>query len=142
MTIKFTAEEMRYIASFEGLTGARVRDCIINDFGGNVTFVVNKGDFGMAVGRGGDKVKRARRLIGRGIEVIEYSEDPVEFLKNALLPARVQSVKIVEKGEKKVALVSVELQDKGLAVGRGGKKIQIAKKLAERHHGISDVILI
>ncbi|MEM2890004.1 MAG: NusA-like transcription termination signal-binding factor [Candidatus Hadarchaeum sp.] len=142
MTIKFTAEEMRYIASFEGLTGARVRDCIINDFGGNVTFVVNKGDFGMAVGRGGDKVKRARRLIGKGIEVVEYSEDPVEFLKNALLPARVQSVKIVEKGEKKVALVSVELQDKGLAVGRGGKKIQIAKKLAERHHNISDVILI
>lgn len=142
MTIKFTAEEMRYIASFEGLTGARVRDCIINDFGGNVTFVVNKGDFGMAVGRGGDKVKRARRLIGKGIEVVEYSEDPVEFLKNALLPARVQSVKIVEKGEKKVALVSVELQDKGLAVGRGGKKIQIAKKLVERHHNISDVILI
>ncbi|MGC8816596.1 MAG: NusA-like transcription termination signal-binding factor [Candidatus Hadarchaeum sp.] len=142
MTIKFTAEEMRFIASFEGLTGARVRDCIINDFGGNVTFVVNKGDFGMAVGRGGDKVKRARRVIGRGIEVVEYSDDPVEFLKNVFLPARVQSIKIVEKGEKKVAMVNVELQDKGLAVGRGGKKIQIAKKLAERNHGISDVILI
>ncbi|MBC7218976.1 MAG: NusA-like transcription termination signal-binding factor [Hadesarchaea archaeon] len=142
MTIKFTAEEMRYIASFEGLTGARVRDCIISDFGGSVTFVVNKGDFGMAVGRGGDKVKRARRLMGRSIEVIEYSDDPLEFLKNTFLPARVQSIKIVEKGGKKVALVGVELQDKGLAVGRGGKKIQIAKKLAERHHGISDVILI
>jgi N utilization substance protein A len=141
MTIKFTAEEMRYIASFEGLTGARVRDCIINDFGGSVTFVVDKGEFGMAAGRGGDKVRRARRVIGRGIEIVEYSDDPVEFVKNALLPARVQSAKIVEKGGKKIAVVTVELQDKGLAVGRGGKKIQMAKKLAERHHGISDIIL-
>jgi len=109
MTIKFTAEEMRYIASFEGLTGARVRDCIINDFGGSVTFVVDKGEFGMAVGRGGDKVRRARRVIGRGIEIVEYSDDPVEFVKNALLPARVQSAKIVEKGGKKIAVVTVWL---------------------------------
>ncbi|MFH1821660.1 MAG: NusA-like transcription termination signal-binding factor [Methanobacteriota archaeon] len=141
MTIKFTAEEMRYIANFEGLTGARVRDCIINELGGSVTFVVNKGDFGMAIGHGGDKVKRAKRVIGKGIEVVEYSEDPIEFLKNTLSPARVQRVKIIEKEDKKVAIVTVDLQDKGLAVGRSGKKIQSAKKLVERHHGISDILL-
>lgn len=141
MTIKFTAEEMRYIANFEGLTGARVRDCIIDDLGGTITFVVNKGDFGMAVGRGGDKVKRAKRVIGKGIEVVEYSENPMEFVKNTLSPARVQSVKIIEKEGKKVAVVKVDLQDKGLAVGRSGKKIQSAKKLVERHHGISDITL-
>jgi len=141
MTIKFTAEEMRYIANFEGLTGARVRDCIINDLGESVTFVVNKGDFGMAIGHGGVKVKRAKRIIGRGIEVVEYSDDPIEFVKNALSPARVQSAKIVEKEGKKIAVVTVDLQDKGLAVGRGGKKIQSAKKLVERHHGISDIVL-
>ena len=140
MTIKFTAEEMRYIASFESLTGARVRDCIINDFG-TVTFVVNKGDFGMAIGHGGDKVKRAKHIIGKGIEVVEYSEDPVEFIKNTLSPARVQSVKIVEREGKKVAVVTVDIQDKGLAVGRNGKKIQGAKKLVERHHDISDILL-
>ncbi len=140
MTIKFTAEEMRYIASFESLTGARVRDCIINDFG-SVTFVVSKGDFGMAIGHGGDKVKRAKHVIGKGIEVVEYSEDPVEFIKNTLSPARVQSVKIVEREGKKVAVVGVDIQDKGLAVGRSGKKIQGAKKLVERHHGISDIVL-
>ena len=141
MTIKFTAEEMRYIANFEGLTGARVRDCIINELGGSVTFVVNKGDFGMAIGHGGDKVKRAKRVIGKGIEVVEYSEDPIEFLKNTLSPARVQRVKIIEKEDKKVAIVTGGLQDKGLAVGRSGKKIQSAKKLVERHHGISDILL-
>lgn len=141
MTIKFTADEMRYIASFEGLTGARIRDCVIDDAGGNITFVVNKGDFGLAIGRGGDKVKRAKRVIGKGIEIVEYSDDPIEFLKNTLSPARVKNVKITEKEGKKIAVVNVDLQDKGLAVGRHGKKIQNAKKLAGRHHGISDIVL-
>ena len=141
MKIKFTTDEIRYITIFEGLTGARVRDCVINDAEGSITFVVNKGDFGLAIGHGGDKVKRAKRVIGKGIEVVEYSDDPIEFLKNTLSPARVESVKITEKNGKKAAVVTVDLQDKGLAVGKHGKKIQNAKKLVERHHDIQDIVL-
>lgn len=141
MKIKFTADEMRYITIFEGLTGARVRDCIIDDAGAVVTLVVNKGDLGLAIGHEGEKVKRAKRMIGKGIEIVEYSDDPIEFLKNTFSPARVETVKITEKEGKKIAVVTVDLQDKGLAVGRHGKKIQNAKKLVERHHDINDIVL-
>lgn len=141
MTIRINADEMRYIALFESLTGARVRDCVIDSTGANVTFVVNKGDVGLAIGRDGAKVKRARRVIGKGIEVVEYSDDPVEFLKNTLLPAKVKTVGITERDGRKIAMISVELQDKGLAVGRGGKKILSAKKLVERLHGIQDIMI-
>ena len=40
MSIKFTANEIRYIALFENMTGAMVKDCIIDDENGKVTFVV------------------------------------------------------------------------------------------------------
>ena len=141
MSIKLGADEMRYIALFEGLTGARVHDCIIYENGDKLLFVVKDGDMGLAIGKGGNKIRRVKQVIGKGIEVVEYSTDPVEFVKNILMPARVRGVNIVERQGKKIALIDVEKQDRGIAVGRGGRKIQCAKKLALRHHGIQDISL-
>jgi len=139
MSIKLGADEMRYIALFEGLTGAKVHDCIIHENGAKLTFVVKAGDIGLAIGKGGNKIRRVNQVIGKSIEIVEHSTDPVEFVKNVLAPARVRGVNIVEREGKKIALIDVEKQDRGIAVGRGGKKIQCAKKLVLRHHGIQNI---
>ena len=141
MGVKLSADEMRYIALFESLTGARVCDCLVREGGNKLTFVVKEGDIGLAIGKRGGKIQRARRVIGKSIEVVEHSDDPVEFIKKALAPAKVKEVNIVEREGKKVALVDVEASDKGLAVGRRGQNIQRVRTLALRHHGIHDVSL-
>lgn len=141
MTIKLTSDEIRYIAFFEKLTGASVRDCVIDESGNFITFVVKKGEIGLAIGKGGSNVRRARQMIGKGIEIVEYSEEPTEFIKNMFTPARVKSISITERDGKRIAAVTVEVQDKGIAVGKKGKKIQNAKKLAQRHHDIHDISL-
>jgi N utilization substance protein A len=142
MGIKLGSDEMRYIALFESLTGASVLDCVIFEKEGKLVFVVKEGDMGLAIGKGGSKVQRAKQIMGKSIEVVEYSDDPVRFIKNALSPAKVMGVNIVEREGKKFAHVEVEDKDKGLAVGRGGRNIQRAKVLALRHHGIEDIFLI
>lgn len=139
MEIKLSADEMRYIALFESVTGARVRDCVIDEEGGRLIFVVNQGELGLAVGKGGCRIREVRRLVGKGVEAVEYSDDPAEFVKNAMTPARIKEVQVIERGGQKVALVSVEESDKGLAIGKGGKRLKRAKMLALRHHGIQDV---
>ncbi|KUO42459.1 MAG: transcription elongation factor NusA [Hadesarchaea archaeon YNP_N21] len=141
MSIKFGADEMRCIALFESLTGATVKDCILGD-DGRVIFVVRQGDLGLAIGKGGSRIRHAKKAIGRSIEVVEYSDDPATFLKNLLAPAKVRGVNIVTQGGKKIAVVDVEEQDRGLAVGRKGKNIHRAKILMLRHHGIHDVTLM
>lgn len=141
MTVKLTSEELNYIALFEGVTGARVKDCTIEEDGSLVTFVVNEGDIGMAIGKSGSNVKRVRNMIGRGVGVVEYSEDPVKFLKNALAPAKVKSVKISEQEGKRVATVVVDIADRGLVLGRKRRKLSNAKKLAQRHHQIHDILV-
>ncbi|MDI6642698.1 MAG: NusA-like transcription termination signal-binding factor [Candidatus Hodarchaeaceae archaeon] len=141
MTIKFTSDEMRYITFFEGLTGARIHDCVINEDSNMITFVVKKGDIGLAIGKGGSKIKKAKQMMGKSIEVVEYSDNPIEFLKNTLSPARVKTINIIEQEGRRIAMVTVEMQDKGVAVGRKGRKIQNAKKLAQRHYDIHDISL-
>ena len=142
MGVKLGVDEMRYIAFFESLTGARVVDCLVHEGGNKLTFVVRDGDIGLAIGKGGAKIQKARRMIGKSIEVVQHSDDPIEFIKNSFAPAKVKEVNIVDREDKKVALVEVDISDKGLAVGRGGQNIQRARTLALRHHGIHDISLM
>ncbi|WP_457549493.1 NusA-like transcription termination signal-binding factor [Archaeoglobus sp.] len=138
MGVKLSEESIRYLTLFESLTGASVKDCIVQD--DKVIFVVKKGDMGLAIGKGGINVERAREIIGKKIELIEHSDEPEEFIANIFKPIKV-SVKIVEKSNKRIAIVSVNPQYKGLVIGKGGKNINKAKELAKRHHDIDDVIV-
>lgn len=141
MNVKLSTEEMRYIAAFESLTGASACDCLVDSDENKLTFVVKSGDIGRAIGKGGSNIQRVRQAIGKNVEVIEHSDDPVEFLKNVFAPAKIESINLVVQEGKKIALVAVEKPSKGRAVGRRGRNIRRAKALAARHHGISDVSL-
>lgn len=139
--IKLTAEEMRYITFFEGLTGARLHDCVISDDGRSIIFIVRKGDLGLAIGKNGSRVRKARNVIGKSIYLIEYTEDMNEFFRNLLRPANVQGVSVVDQEGKKIARISVERHEKGMAIGSRGRKIQLLKKLAQRYFGLADVVI-
>ena len=138
MSIKFSANEIRFIALFENMTGAMVKDCIIDDENSKVTFVVKNGNMGLAIGKGGNTVSK----VGRGVEIIELSDDSDEFIRNLLSPAELESVKITKnkKGEK-IAIVTTDNTNKRIAIGKSGINIERAKLLADRQHEISNIIL-
>jgi len=138
MGVKLSAESIRYLTLFENLTGASVKDCLVYD--DKVVFVVRRGDMGVAIGKGGINVERAKELIGKRIEIIEHSDDPIEFIANIFKPIKV-NVRLMDKGGVKIAQVSVSPDLKGIVIGKGGKNINKAKELAKRHHDIEDVIV-
>jgi N utilization substance protein A len=137
--IRLSTECVRYIALFESLTHAAIKDCIIDD--GRVIYVVNTGDMGAAIGKRGDNINRVKKSVDKHIELIEYADEPVTFIKNAFGTVSVKSVNISEKGGKKVAYVDVPASEKGLAIGRNGSNIDKVKMVVSRHHDIDDVIL-
>ena len=81
---------MRYIALFESISGASVKDCIIDEIEQRAIFIVNQGQVGVAIGKGGRNIHTLERMTGKKHEIIEFSEDPVTFMKNALKPAAVR----------------------------------------------------
>lgn len=138
MALKFSNDEIKYLALFESLTGASVKDCLVYE--DRVIFVVKKGDMGLAIGKGGANVEKMREIIGKKIEVIEHSDDPAEFVANIFKPINVK-VKIIEKDGKNIAQVIVNPNMKGIVIGKGGKNINKARELARRHHNIEEVIV-
>jgi N utilization substance protein A len=131
---------MRYIALFESITGTSVRDCIIDDELNRIIFVVKEGDIGAAIGKGGKNIRLLERMTGKKHEIIEHSDNPVQFIKNALKPARVKEVRITERPNGKViAVVSVNPRDKGVAIGKNGRNAERIRFLAKRYFQIQNV---
>ncbi|MBU2559300.1 NusA-like transcription termination signal-binding factor [archaeon] len=138
MDSKLTVDEMWYVTTFEDTTGASVKDCIKNS--DEIIFVVKKGDMGLAIGKNGANINRAREKLGKKIEVIEHSDDPVEFVKRLFHSLRVEDGQMAGENDK-VIRVSIDERDKKMAIGLKGKKLSKVKMLAKRFHGIEDVII-
>ena len=84
---------------------------------------------GACVGMKGTRVQsiiRERR--GEKIDIVEWSEDPIAFVTNALSPAKVQRVSIVDDKER-VMEVIVEDKQLSLAIGKKGQNVRLAAKL-------------
>lgn len=142
--VKLTEDCIGLISQFERLTGAGSRDCIIDDRNNRIIFVINPGEMGLAIGKKGASIKKASEAMGKKIEVVEYSADATQFLKNCFLPAQVASVEFEddETTGEPVAHIEVRDEDRGIAIGKEGKNIFKAKKLSQRQHNIGDVQLV
>ncbi|MEM2901865.1 MAG: NusA-like transcription termination signal-binding factor [Candidatus Bathyarchaeia archaeon] len=140
--IKLTGEEMRYIALFESVTKATVMDCLIDDKSNRLIFVTKQGDMGLAIGRGGRNINMLRKMIGRPIEVVEYSETPEDLIRNSLSPAKVRNIRMAARPDKKIMVVEVEPKDKALAIGKNGRTIDKTRMLAKRYFQVDHVLIV
>ena len=84
---------------------------------------------GACVGMKGTRVQSIiRELRGEKIDIVEWSEDPILFVTNAISPAKVQRVSIVDDAER-VMEVIVEDKQLSLAIGKKGQNVRLAAKL-------------
>ncbi len=84
---------------------------------------------GACVGMKGTRVQSIiRELRGEKIDIVEWSDDPIAFVTNALSPAKVQRVSIVDDGER-VMEVIVEDKQLSLAIGKKGQNVRLGAKL-------------
>ncbi|MCQ2597728.1 MAG: transcription termination factor NusA [Treponema sp.] len=86
---------------------------------------------GACVGQKGQRIQTViRELENEKIDVLRYETDPVLFIKNALSPAQVERVVILDQ-DKRQALAIVEESQFSLAIGRQGQNVRLANKLCD-----------
>ena len=86
---------------------------------------------GACVGLKGIRIQNViRELLNEKIDVLRWDPDPVEFIKNALSPAQVQRVLIMD-ADKRQALAIVEESQFSLAIGRQGQNVRLANRLCD-----------
>ena len=122
--------EMQVVEIFEGIVQIK---SVSREAGSRTKIAVQSIDekidpIGACVGPKGSRVKAVvDELGGEKIDIINYSEDPAEFISAALSPSKVEKVEINE--EEKTALVVVPDYQLSLAIGKSGQNARLAAKL-------------
>jgi len=126
----FDNNTLMVITAFENITGTEVRDCICSDI---IYFLVNPGKIAMTIGKNGNNIKTAEKMLGKPIKVFEWAEDEREFLKNMVSRAQ----KIDLRDEK--AIVTINQEDRGAVIGREGSNIKTIRELLVRNSNIKEL---
>jgi N utilization substance protein A len=83
---------------------------------------------GALVGQQGVRVQTVMsELHGEKIDIVEWSEDPEEFIEDSLSPAKI--IEVVMNEEERSARVAVTEDQQSLAIGKGGQNARLSAKL-------------
>jgi N utilization substance protein A len=126
-----------HINLFENVTHTPVKDCVETE--DKVIFMVDNGNISQAVGKSGENVSRLRKALDKTIQIIEYSPDPIQFVKSVFHPYEVEDVVIEARGNVTHATVKVSPALKAKAIGKAGRNLKVARDIISRHHKIQSV---
>ncbi|RLF47603.1 MAG: NusA-like transcription termination signal-binding factor [Thermoplasmata archaeon] len=135
MKIKLTQQEMHYIAVAEVLIGTPIIDCIERD--NRITFIVGKGKLGKAIGKEARNIKKLEGIFKKEVRFVEYDDDKKQFIINLFKPFKLEKI-VINEEENRVSVV-VNARDKGKAIGKEGRNINILREIAKRQHGIEEI---
>ena len=92
----------------------------------------NVDPIGTCIGERGSRIASIlAELNGEKIDLVLYSDDEAEYIKNALSPAKDVIVSIVDNTKTREALAVVNEENQRLAIGKGGINIKLASKLTK-----------
>jgi len=84
---------------------------------------------GACVGMKGSRINSIiRELRGEKIDIVQWSDDSAQFAANALNPAKISKVLIIDGVEKRMEVI-VEEKQQSLAIGKKGQNVRLASKL-------------
>jgi transcription termination/antitermination protein NusA len=138
--IVLSNETVQYINLASKYSGASIRDCVVED--DRVVFIVEKGQLGIAIGSQAKNLEKLRMLFKKIVKFVEFDEDKTRFVQNLCKPYNVTKVSFEENDGSSVARIEVNPRDKSKLIGKGGRNINMIRKMAQRHHQIKDVQII
>lgn len=136
MKIKYNEDVMKYMSIFESLTNARLKDCFIDE---KVTFIVEEGQIGKAIGKHGSNVRRIESILKKRIRIIEFNKSLVQFIKNIIYPNNTREIK---EDNGIVTIVGTDTKTKSILIGRERKNLLNLKNIVKRYFPITEIKVI
>ncbi|MEK6903081.1 MAG: NusA-like transcription termination signal-binding factor [Nanoarchaeota archaeon] len=128
---KFDIKTIGLLTTFEQITKARVKNLMHDKQ--QITFIVQQGDAGKAIGRYGSKIKRLSFLMKKKVKVIEFDPDKKEFIKNCIAPLKVDSV---EESEGKLILHAKSREIRAQLIGRNRENLKTFKDIVNMYFNV------
>ena len=134
--IKYNYDAMKFIAMFESLTGAKLKDCILDE---NIIFVVSQNDMGKAIGKNGSNIKRMEGIFKKKIRMIEFNDDICKFVGNLIYPLK---AKEIAENDGVVEILAEDIKSKGMLIGRDRNRINSITEMVKRYFQVKEVKVV
>lgn len=136
--IKLSIDDIGFITTFENVTGASVKDCIVDEDKDKITFIVPEGQAGIAIGKGGMNIRKLEDKLKRKIEVLEFSNDPVKFISNIFRPIQLKNAYVAEKSDGTKTLYVSIVKDR---LGMVKTKTRNAREFITKYFDIKELVM-
>ena len=127
---------MKYMSLFESITRVKLKDCIADD---KLTFVVEEGGIGRAIGKNGSNAKMLENIIRKKVRMVEFNSNIADFIKNLIYPTIIRDVK-QENGI--VSIMANDAKSKGILIGRDRRNLDAVKSIVKRYFKIDDIKVV
>jgi len=134
--IKYNLDVMRYMSLFESLTGAKVKDCIVND---KVLFIIHENEMGKAIGKQGSNIKRVENTLKKKIKLVEFNNDVSQFVQNLISPLKAKEIK---EEDMIVTIYGNDTKTKGILIGRDRRNINSTNDIVKRYFKVEEVKVV
>ena len=134
MKITYTKELLGVMKLFTRVTGALLKDSF--EYEQTLYFVVEPGNIGKAIGKGGATVKELQQKFQKHVRVVEYNQDIATFVQNLIYPLRVESV-TADNG--KITIKSSDRSVRGQLIGRNAKNLNMLRDVTSRYFPVSTI---
>ena len=139
MKIKYDVSMMKYMSLFEKQTKALLKDCFMDDVLSSLTFIVQPGQLGKAVGKKGVNAKKLEKMLQKNIRIIEFNPDLLQFVKNMVAPLKVADIK---QEESIVIITGPDTRTKGLLIGRNAQNLRNLEKNVRRYFEVEEIKVV
>ena len=134
--IKFDSDLMKLITLFESMTGAKVKDCIVNE---KLIFIVEENEMGRAIGRNGVNIKRMENALKKKIKLVEFTNDVLQFVKNMVQPIEIADIR-EEDGI--VMMYGKDTGTKAMLIGRERKNLIHLNDIVKRYFDVKEIKVV
>lgn len=135
MKIVYNKEMMGLMRIFEQITHANLKDCFVDD-NSLLTFIVTENQIGKAIGKKAVKVKMLEKALKRKVKIAEYSEDVLQFVKNAIFPLKAENIS--QEGDI-ITIQSSDTKTKSLLIGRNAQNLRNLESIVKRYFSIEEI---
>ena len=132
--IVYDMNAMKFMSLFENITKTNLKDCVIKE--NFVLFIVQPNEIGRAVGSKGVNVRKIERMLNKRVKIVEFSPEPVNFIKNLIHPLQ---VKEITEDEGVYTLTAVDLKTRGMLIGRNASHLRAYEDIVKRYFPVKEL---
>ena len=131
---------MHHIALFEQLTRAKLRDCFQDPVRNCLTFVVEQGEVGRALGKGAINLRRLEELLKKRVRIVEFADNPLQLIHNFIQP--LQAKNIERDAEARIVIAGADEQTNGRIIGRNAQNLRSLETNVRRYYPVKEIKVV